>query len=126
MEDSPITVYIPLTLYGLFGHAYAETNLDISTSASNWESTPLVLNSRFRCIFKIMTFISLMLASLSPSIDLLQGRIESQLSTRNQELVHWFRAVELPRIAGCFMPLFKKWSAEYAGRSSRVTRTVLL
>ncbi|XP_042049481.1 uncharacterized protein LOC121795100 [Salvia splendens] len=52
---------------------------------------------------------------LSLSIDLLQGRIESQLDARDPKLVKWFRVVELPRIAGCFMPLFKKWSAEYAG-----------
>ncbi|KAL1551515.1 hypothetical protein AAHA92_19350 [Salvia divinorum] len=52
---------------------------------------------------------------LSPSIDLLQGRIEGHLDARDPKLVQWFRVVELPRIAGCFMPLFKKWSAEYAG-----------
>ncbi|XP_042052518.1 uncharacterized protein LOC121797840 [Salvia splendens] len=49
------------------------------------------------------------------SIDLLQGRTESQLDVRDPKLVKWFRVVELLRIAGCFMPLFKKWSAEYAG-----------
>ncbi|KAH6758827.1 hypothetical protein C2S51_019062 [Perilla frutescens var. frutescens] len=52
---------------------------------------------------------------VSPSIDLLRGLIESQLNTRNLKLVEWFRVVELPRIAGFFMPLFKTWSAEYAG-----------
>ncbi|XP_074329896.1 uncharacterized protein LOC141667351 isoform X1 [Apium graveolens] len=41
--------------------------------------------------------------------------IESQLTTRSPQLVHWFKTVELPRIAGLFIPLFKKWSLDYAG-----------
>lgn len=73
-----------------------------------------------------MTFISVMFARLSPSIDLLRGLIESQLNARNIKLVEWFQEVELPRIAGFFMPLFKKWSAEYAGRLKRTLGTVLL
>ncbi|KAG4930911.1 hypothetical protein JHK86_047872 [Glycine max] len=28
----------------------------------------------------------------------------------------WFRETEMPRIAGYFIPLLKKWSVEYAGR----------
>ncbi|GFZ04186.1 hypothetical protein Acr_16g0008100 [Actinidia rufa] len=42
--------------------------------------------------------------------------IESQLNMRHSKLVQWFRMVELPRVAGQFIPLFKKWSVEYAGR----------
>ncbi|XP_019193743.1 PREDICTED: uncharacterized protein LOC109187841 isoform X3 [Ipomoea nil] len=53
--------------------------------------------------------------SLSPIINFLGEQIESQLNMRNPKLVQWFRVVELPRIAGFFIPLFKKWSMEYAG-----------
>ncbi|XP_009787778.1 uncharacterized protein LOC107789494 [Nicotiana tabacum] len=52
---------------------------------------------------------------LSPITDLLGERIESQLNVRNPKLVQWFRTLELPRIAGMFIPLFKKWSVDYAG-----------
>ncbi|KAL2534114.1 LETM1-like protein [Abeliophyllum distichum] len=52
---------------------------------------------------------------LSPKTNFLGLQIESQLNTRNPKLVQWFRMVELPRIAGLFFPLFKKWSLEYAG-----------
>ncbi|XP_006465652.2 uncharacterized protein LOC102624356 isoform X3 [Citrus sinensis] len=41
--------------------------------------------------------------------------IENQLSMRHSELLQWFRIVELPRIAGFFSSLLKKWSIEYAG-----------
>lgn len=41
--------------------------------------------------------------------------IESQLKLRQPKLVQWFRSVELPRIAGLFIPLFKKWVVDYAG-----------
>ncbi|XWS20245.1 hypothetical protein CRYUN_Cryun31cG0083700 [Craigia yunnanensis] len=52
---------------------------------------------------------------LTPETDLLQKFIESQLKLRHSDLVQWFRVVELPRIAGFFVPLLKKWSMEYAG-----------
>ncbi|CAK9174566.1 unnamed protein product [Ilex paraguariensis] len=52
---------------------------------------------------------------LSPKANSLGECIESQLNLRNPKLVQWFRTVELPRIAGLFIPLFKKWSVEYAG-----------
>ncbi|PIN20957.1 hypothetical protein CDL12_06352 [Handroanthus impetiginosus] len=60
---------------------------------------------------------------LSPNADFLRDHIESQLNTRNPKLVQWFQMVELPRVAGLFMPLFKKWSAEYAG--SGVAGTIM-
>lgn len=41
--------------------------------------------------------------------------VESQLNAKHPKLVQWFRTVELPRIAGSFIPLFKNWSVEYAG-----------
>nr|XP_043623924.1 uncharacterized protein LOC122595596 [Erigeron canadensis] len=41
--------------------------------------------------------------------------VENQLNAKHPRLVQWFRTVELPRIAGSFIPLFKKWSVEYAG-----------
>ncbi|XP_022715012.1 uncharacterized protein LOC111274552 isoform X2 [Durio zibethinus] len=53
--------------------------------------------------------------TLTPETDLLEEFIESQLKLRHSELVQWFRVVELPRIAGFFIPLLKKWSIEYAG-----------
>nr|XP_033514276.1 uncharacterized protein LOC104105055 isoform X2 [Nicotiana tomentosiformis] len=52
---------------------------------------------------------------LFPITDFLGERIESQLNMRNTKLVQWFRTLELPRIAGMFIPLFKKWSVDYAG-----------
>ncbi|XP_048129548.1 uncharacterized protein LOC115737430 isoform X2 [Rhodamnia argentea] len=52
---------------------------------------------------------------LSPRLDLIKECIESQLSEQHTELVVWFREVELPRVAGFFIPLLKKWSVEYAG-----------
>lgn len=42
--------------------------------------------------------------------------IERQLNLRQPKLVQWFRTVELPRIAGIFIPLFKKWVVDYVGR----------
>ncbi|RVX17051.1 hypothetical protein CK203_002993 [Vitis vinifera] len=53
---------------------------------------------------------------LVPNNKLGRANIESQLKTRHPKLVEWFRMVELPRIAGFFIPLLKKWSMEYAGR----------
>ncbi|KAF3673747.1 hypothetical protein FXO37_06791 [Capsicum annuum] len=52
---------------------------------------------------------------LSPITDFLGEHIESQLNLRNPKLVQWFRILELPRIARMFIPLFKKWSVDYAG-----------
>ncbi|KAI9159732.1 hypothetical protein LWI28_001369 [Acer negundo] len=52
---------------------------------------------------------------LTPKLNAVAEYIESQLSIRNPELVQWFRDVELPRIAGFFSSLLKKWSMEYAG-----------
>ncbi|KAI3455463.1 hypothetical protein Pfo_012126 [Paulownia fortunei] len=60
---------------------------------------------------------------LSPNTNFLRDHIESQLNTRNPKLVQWFQMVELPRVAGLFMPLFKKWSVEYAG--SGVAGTIM-
>ncbi|KAL5575200.1 hypothetical protein UlMin_016899 [Ulmus minor] len=52
---------------------------------------------------------------LTPKIKLAGEYIEDQLNTRHSELGEWFRVVELPRVAGFFIPLLKKWSMEYAG-----------
>ncbi|KAK4428126.1 hypothetical protein Salat_1581600 [Sesamum alatum] len=60
---------------------------------------------------------------LSPNTDFLRDHIESQLTIRNPKLVQWFQIVELPRVAEVFMPLFKKWSVEYAG--SGVAGTIM-
>ncbi|EYU21484.1 hypothetical protein MIMGU_mgv1a019558mg, partial [Erythranthe guttata] len=60
---------------------------------------------------------------LSPNTSFLREKIESQLNARNPKLVEWFRTVELPRLSGYFMPLFKKWSMEYAG--SGVAGTIM-
>ncbi|KAJ0698196.1 hypothetical protein HanLR1_Chr10g0377451 [Helianthus annuus] len=58
----------------------------------------------------------------SPISELLSAKtlflgefVENQLNAKHPKLVQWFRTVELPRIAGSFIPLFKKWSVEYAG-----------
>ncbi|RVX17073.1 hypothetical protein CK203_002990 [Vitis vinifera] len=63
-----------------------------------------------------LTFCLFISFSLSPIINSVEQNIESQLKTRHPKLVEWFRMVELPRIAGFFIPLLKKWSMEYAGR----------
>lgn len=42
--------------------------------------------------------------------------IEIRLKMKHPYLVQWFRETEMPRIAGYFIPLLKKWSVEYAGR----------
>ena len=63
-----------------------------------------------------LTFCFAICFSLTPEANLLEEFIESQLKLRHSELVQWFREVELPRIAGFFIPLLKKWSMEYAGR----------
>ncbi|KAF5453112.1 hypothetical protein F2P56_028049 [Juglans regia] len=52
---------------------------------------------------------------LSPKVNLVGEHIESQLSMRQSGLEEWFKEVELPRIAGFFLPLLKSWSMEYAG-----------
>ncbi|XP_073152496.1 uncharacterized protein [Henckelia pumila] len=52
---------------------------------------------------------------LSSKVNFLGEHIENQLCVRNPTFVHWFRTVEVPRIAGLFMPMFKKWSMDYAG-----------
>ncbi|KAK6914854.1 hypothetical protein RJ641_019971 [Dillenia turbinata] len=52
---------------------------------------------------------------LSPKITMVEEYITNQLNKRHPVLVEWFRVVELPRIAGFFIPLFKKWCMEYAG-----------
>ncbi|OMO66625.1 LETM1-like protein [Corchorus olitorius] len=52
---------------------------------------------------------------LTQEADVLEEFIESQLKLRHSELLQWFKVVELPRIAGFFIPLLKKWSMEYAG-----------
>ncbi|KAG8379984.1 hypothetical protein BUALT_Bualt07G0146500 [Buddleja alternifolia] len=62
---------------------------------------------------------------LSPKTNFLQCHIESQLNAKNPELVEWFQMVELPRVAGFFMPLFKKWSMEYAGSGVAGTVTAI-
>ncbi|XP_076881224.1 uncharacterized protein LOC143529283 [Bidens hawaiensis] len=58
----------------------------------------------------------------SPVIELLSAKtlflgefVENQLNDKHPKLVQWLRTVELPRIAGSFVPLFKRWSVEYAG-----------
>ncbi|KAK9078330.1 hypothetical protein SSX86_002387 [Deinandra increscens subsp. villosa] len=58
----------------------------------------------------------------SPVTELLSAKtlflcehVENQLNAKHPKLVQWFRTVELPCIAGSFIPLFKKWSVEYAG-----------
>lgn len=52
---------------------------------------------------------------LSSKVNFLGEHIENQLCVRNPTLVQWFRTMEVPRIAGLFMPLLKKWSMDYAG-----------
>ncbi|KAF3450713.1 hypothetical protein FNV43_RR06802 [Rhamnella rubrinervis] len=52
---------------------------------------------------------------LTPKMNLVGEYIETQLNMRHSELVEWFKVVELPRIAGFFIPLLNKWSMEYAG-----------
>lgn len=56
------------------------------------------------------------MGSLSPRVNLIGEYIENQLSMRQSGLEEWFKEVELPRIAGYFLPLLKKWSMEYTGR----------
>ncbi|XP_023752476.1 uncharacterized protein LOC111900819 [Lactuca sativa] len=52
---------------------------------------------------------------LSSKTSFLGEFIETQLNSKHPKLIQWFRTVELPRITGLFLPLFKKWSAEYSG-----------
>lgn len=63
------------------------------------------------------------LFSLTPKINLVGEYIETQLNMRHSELVKWFKVVELPRIAGFFIPLLNKWSMEYAGRFVNIVST---
>lgn len=53
---------------------------------------------------------------LSPLMNQMGERIEIRLKMKHPYLVQWFRETEMPRIAGYFIPLLKKWSVEYAGR----------
>uniref|UniRef100_A0A2N9IUA7 Uncharacterized protein n=1 Tax=Fagus sylvatica TaxID=28930 RepID=A0A2N9IUA7_FAGSY len=55
---------------------------------------------------------------LSPKVKLVGEYIESELHTKHTGLAEWFKEVELPRIAGFFLPLLKNWSVEYAGSLS--------
>ncbi|CAI9114179.1 OLC1v1014838C1 [Oldenlandia corymbosa var. corymbosa] len=66
---------------------------------------------------------SLVQEILSLKAHLLYAQIERELKTKNSKLVQWFKLVELPRISEQFIPLFKKWSMEYAG--SGVAGTIL-
>ncbi|KAK7349197.1 hypothetical protein VNO77_06373 [Canavalia gladiata] len=52
---------------------------------------------------------------LTPLINQMGEHIEIQLKMEHPYLVQWFRDTEMPRIAGYFIPLLKKWSMEYAG-----------
>ncbi|KAG6727838.1 hypothetical protein I3842_02G144400 [Carya illinoinensis] len=52
---------------------------------------------------------------LSPKVNMVGEHIENQLSMRQSGLEEWFKEVELPRIAGFFLPMLKSWSMEYAG-----------
>ena len=42
--------------------------------------------------------------------------VSGWMKMKHPYLVQWFRETEMPRIAGYFIPLLKKWSVEYAGR----------
>ncbi|XP_027906879.1 uncharacterized protein LOC114166358 isoform X2 [Vigna unguiculata] len=52
---------------------------------------------------------------LSPQMNQMREHIEIRLKMKHPYLVQWFRDTEMPRIAGYFIPLLKKWSMEYAG-----------
>uniref|UniRef100_A0A0R0IV55 Uncharacterized protein n=1 Tax=Glycine max TaxID=3847 RepID=A0A0R0IV55_SOYBN len=52
---------------------------------------------------------------LSPIMNQIGEHIEIRLKMKHPYLVQWFRETEMPRIAGYFIPLLKKWSVEYAG-----------
>ncbi|CAJ1951111.1 unnamed protein product [Sphenostylis stenocarpa] len=52
---------------------------------------------------------------LSPLMNRMGEGIEIRLEMKHPYLVQWFRDIEMPRIAGYFIPLLKKWSMEYAG-----------
>ncbi|XP_014516038.1 uncharacterized protein LOC106773800 isoform X2 [Vigna radiata var. radiata] len=52
---------------------------------------------------------------LSPQMNQMEEHIEIRLKMKHPYLVQWFRETEMPRIAGYFIPLLKKWSMEYAG-----------
>ncbi|XP_017407336.1 uncharacterized protein LOC108320429 isoform X2 [Vigna angularis] len=52
---------------------------------------------------------------LSPQMNEMGEHIEIRLKMKHPYLVQWFRDTEMPRIAGYFIPLLKKWSVEYAG-----------
>ncbi|KAI3777836.1 hypothetical protein L1987_47639 [Smallanthus sonchifolius] len=59
---------------------------------------------------------------LSSKTLLLGEFLEAQLNAKNPKLLQWFRRVELPCIAGLFVPLFKKWSVDYAGSCGTAVR----
>lgn len=89
----------------------------------NVSSTPLKwLDKISTLVFQIsnvscgLIFYSCFYLSLSTKTLFLGDFVESQLNAKHPRLVQWFRTVELPRIAGSFIPLFKNWSMEYAGR----------
>ncbi|KAL2338045.1 hypothetical protein Fmac_012491 [Flemingia macrophylla] len=52
---------------------------------------------------------------LSSLMNQIGEHIEIRLKMKHPYLVEWFRDTEMPRIAGYFIPLLKKWSVEYAG-----------
>ncbi|KAK7294238.1 hypothetical protein RJT34_17125 [Clitoria ternatea] len=52
---------------------------------------------------------------LTPLINQMGEKIENSLKLKHPYLVQWFRDTEMPRIAGYFDPLLRKWSVEYAG-----------
>ncbi|TKY64461.1 LETM1 domain-containing protein YLH47 [Spatholobus suberectus] len=52
---------------------------------------------------------------LSPLMNQMGEHIEIRLKTKHPYLVQWFKDTEMPRTAGYFIPLLKKWSVEYAG-----------
>ncbi|KAK7389570.1 hypothetical protein VNO78_24722 [Psophocarpus tetragonolobus] len=52
---------------------------------------------------------------LSSLMNQMGEHIEIQLKMKHPHLVQWFRDTEMPRIAGYFSPILKKWSMEYAG-----------
>ncbi|KAH1240292.1 Mitochondrial proton/calcium exchanger protein [Glycine max] len=72
--------------------------------------------NEFSPVKKISELLFLPGFSLSPLMNQMGERIEIRLKMKHPYLVQWFRETEMPRIAGYFIPLLKKWSVEYAGR----------
>ncbi|RVW94076.1 hypothetical protein CK203_038237 [Vitis vinifera] len=58
----------------------------------------------------------LAMAWLVPNNKLGRAEHRKPAEDKAPKIGEWFRMVELPRIAGFFIPLLKKWSMEYAGR----------